>query len=73
MIYQKNLPGWERAIRAMMGLALIAGGLLGLHGGLTGYGLAAASSTLLRFGTGYSLCELDGGLIVPARLQLTGG
>lgn len=42
MLYQKNLPMWERAIRVMMmGLGLITGGLLGMHGGVAGYLVAA--------------------------------
>ena len=50
MIYQKNLPVWERAIRVMMGLGLIAGGLLGLHGGVVGYGLAAMGAMVMVTG-----------------------
>jgi hypothetical protein len=30
MLYRKNLPGWERAMRAVGGAAMIACGLLGL-------------------------------------------
>ena len=44
MFYQKNLPLWERGVRVMMGLAMAAAGVLGLHGGLAGYGLAAAGA-----------------------------
>ena len=50
MIYQKNLPGWERVIRVMMGLALIVGGLFGLHGGLLGYGLVAMGAMVILTG-----------------------
>jgi hypothetical protein len=50
MIYQKNLPVWERAIRVMMGLGLIAGGLLGLHGGVAGCGLAAMGGMVMVTG-----------------------
>lgn len=53
MIYQKNLPVWERAIRVMMGLGLIAGGLLGLHGGVAGYGLAAMGAMVMVMVTGF--------------------
>jgi hypothetical protein len=50
MIYQKNLPVWERAIRVMMGLGLIAGGLLGLHGGAAGYSLVAMGGMVMVTG-----------------------
>ena len=49
MIYQKNLPVWERAIRVMIGLGLIAGGLLGLHG-VASYGLAAMGGMVVVTG-----------------------
>jgi Protein of unknown function (DUF2892) len=42
MFYVKNVPGWERAMRVVAGLAMIAGGLLGFKGELIGYILAAA-------------------------------
>ena len=41
MVYVKNVPMWERAVRVMMGAAMAAGGFFGLHGGVTGYGLVA--------------------------------
>jgi hypothetical protein len=42
MLYRKNLPGWERAMRAVGGAAMIACGLLGLPGTPIGYLIAAA-------------------------------
>ena len=50
MIYQKNLPVWERAIRVMIGLGLIAGGLVGLHGSAAGYGLAVMGGMVMVTG-----------------------
>jgi Protein of unknown function (DUF2892) len=37
MFYRKNLAGWERAVRVVGGVAMIAGGLLGLSGTPIGY------------------------------------
>jgi Protein of unknown function (DUF2892) len=37
MLYRKNLRGWERAVRVVGGVAMIAGGLLGLSGMPIGY------------------------------------
>ena len=41
MFYQKNLPGWERAVRVVGGAGMIACGLLGLPLPI-GYLVAAA-------------------------------
>lgn len=32
MLYRKNLPNWERAVRTILGVAMIAYGLFGLPG-----------------------------------------
>jgi len=32
MFYRKNLPGWERAMRTIGGVVLVAYGLLGMPG-----------------------------------------
>ena len=32
MFYRKNLPGWERAMRTVGGVVMIASGLLGMPG-----------------------------------------
>jgi hypothetical protein len=42
MFYTKNLPAWERALRVIAGLAMIACGLLGLPGTMIGYVVAGA-------------------------------
>ena len=42
MFYRKNLPGWERAMRVVGGVVMIACGLLGLAGTPIGYLIAAA-------------------------------
>ncbi len=44
MLYEKNLPLWERALRVLAALALIAGGLLGLPGTALGWFLAASGA-----------------------------
>jgi len=50
MLYQKNLPGWERVLRVMMGGAMIAAGVIGLHGGVMGYGLAGMGGMVIITG-----------------------
>ena len=50
MFYQKNLPVWERGIRVAMGFGLGAGGLIGLHGGALGYGVAAMGGIVVLTG-----------------------
>lgn len=40
MIYQTNLPGWERGVRLFAGAAMIACGLIGPRGLPVGYLLA---------------------------------
>lgn len=42
MFYRKNLPGWERAMRAIGGIVMIACGLFGLQGLPVGYLIAGA-------------------------------
>ena len=41
MFYRKNLPGWERAMRMIGGVAMIAYGLLGMPGLLSTPGAMA--------------------------------
>jgi hypothetical protein len=36
MFYRKNLPGWERAVRSVGGVVMIAYGLLGMPGSMPG-------------------------------------
>jgi hypothetical protein len=42
MFYRKNLPGWERAMRAVGGVVMVACGLFGLSGMPIGYLIAGA-------------------------------
>jgi hypothetical protein len=50
MFYRKNLPGWERAVRLLGGVAVIANGLLGHSGMPMGYLIAGAGVVLLMTG-----------------------
>ena len=50
MFYVKNVPGWERGLRVVAGLLMIACGLIGLTGLLVGYLVAAAGVTTLLTG-----------------------
>ena len=50
MFYRKNLPGWERAVRVLGGMAVIARGLLGYSDMPTGYLIAGAGVVLLMTG-----------------------
>ena len=54
MLYVKNVPGWERAIRLLMGVALIAASVAYFGSTMTGWvvgiaGAIAAMSGLLGF------------------------
>jgi hypothetical protein len=40
MFYRKNLPGWERAMRTIGGVGMIAYGLLSMPGTMAGYLIA---------------------------------
>jgi hypothetical protein len=42
MFYRKNLAGWERALRAAAGVAMVGCGLVALQGLAVGYLIAAA-------------------------------
>lgn len=50
MFYRKNLPGWERAMRVVLGVAMIAGGLLTLPGMPVGYLVAGAGAVAIVTG-----------------------
>jgi hypothetical protein len=50
MLYVKNVPGWERAVRVVAGLAMIACGLFGLKGLPIGYLIAAVGAVTLLTG-----------------------
>jgi hypothetical protein len=44
MLYQKNLPGWERALRVLGAVAMIAFGLAGPVGAALGWLLVASGA-----------------------------
>jgi hypothetical protein len=55
MFYRKNLPGWERAMRAVGGAVMIAYGLFGMSGLLSMPGLPGMSGAMAGYlvaGTG---------------------
>ena len=50
MFYRKNLPGWERAMRVIAGIAMIAWGLLGFPGMPLGYVIASGGVVAILTG-----------------------
>jgi hypothetical protein len=53
MFYRKNLPGWERAMRSVGGVVMIAYGLLGmpgLPGTMAGYLIAGTGAVAILTG-----------------------
>jgi Inner membrane protein YgaP-like, transmembrane domain len=50
MFYRKNLPGWERAVRAIGGVGMIAYGLIGMSGTTAGYVIAGAGVVAIATG-----------------------
>ena len=55
MFYRKNLPGWERAVRTIGGVVMIAYGLFGMPGLLGMPGLPSMPGTMAGYliaGTG---------------------
>jgi hypothetical protein len=56
MFYRKNLPGWERAMRSVGGVVMIAygllgmPGLLGMHGTMAGYVIAGTGAVAILTG-----------------------
>lgn len=51
MLYAKNLPGWERVVRTIGGVGMIAVGLIGLSGTTAGY--LIAGSGVVAMATGF--------------------
>ena len=51
MFYRKNLPGWERAMRTIGGVAMIAYGLIGMAGTMAGYLIAGAGVVAILTGS----------------------
>ena len=64
----KNVPAWERVIRVLMGVGMIAGGLLMWPGAWMGYVAAAAGAMMM--GTGMMgfcpMCAI-GGRTLPGK------
>ncbi|WP_213288077.1 DUF2892 domain-containing protein [Bradyrhizobium sp. sGM-13] len=50
MFYRKNLPGWERAMRTIGGVVMIAYGFLGMPGTMAGYLIAATGAVAIATG-----------------------
>jgi hypothetical protein len=50
MFYRKNLPGWERAMRTIGGVVMIAYGLLGMPGTMAGYLIAGTGAIAIATG-----------------------
>ena len=57
MFYRKNLPGWERAMRVIAGVAVIAWGLIGFPGAPLGYVIAAGGAVAILTGF-FGLCPM---------------
>jgi len=72
MLYVKNVPGWERAVRVVAGLAMIACGLLGLSGLVIGYAIAGVGvSTLLTGFIGFCpMCAMAGRRLDAANVRV---
>lgn len=71
MVYMKNVPGWERALRVLAGLAMIAYGLGGLPGSGAGYLLAGAGAGAVLSGFfGFCpMCALAGRRLKAPRAE----
>jgi Protein of unknown function (DUF2892) len=50
MIFRKNLPGWERTMRVVLGAIMIGCGLVGLPAGPLGYAIAAGGAIAIITG-----------------------
>ena len=62
MLYRKNLPGWERAVRVVAGLLVIAIGLFWMRGSMMLYVLGAMGVMAAMTGfIGYCpMCSIAG-------------
>lgn len=49
-LYKKNLPVWERSVRTLAGLAMIAVGIYYLRASLIGYLLDASGVSMIAMG-----------------------
>ncbi len=50
MFYRKNLPGWERAMRVVGGVVMIAYGLVAMPATAAGYLIAATGALTIATG-----------------------
>jgi hypothetical protein len=50
MFYRKNLPSWERAMRVVGGVAMIAYGLVAMPATAAGYLIAATGAVAIATG-----------------------
>ena len=50
MFYRKNLPGWERTMRVVGGVVMIAYGLMAMSGMTAGYLIAATGAVAIATG-----------------------
>jgi hypothetical protein len=67
MFYRKNLPGWERAMRTIGGVVMIAYGLFGMPGTMAGYLIAGTGAVAILTGSlGFLPMWAVGGRRVPA-------
>jgi DUF2892 family protein len=57
MFYRKNLPGWERAMRAIAGVAMIGYGLFGMLGAMAGY-LIAGTGVVAALTAFFGFCPM---------------
>ena len=57
MFYRKNLPGWERAMRTIGGVAMIGNGLSGMPGTMAGYLIAGAGAIAILTGS-FGFCPM---------------
>ena len=67
MFYRKNLPVWERALRVIAGLSLIAWGWLGSPALPPGHAIAASGAVILTGFFGFRpMCAMVGRKLPPA-------
>lgn len=57
MFYRKNLPGWERAMRAVGGIMMIAYGRMAMSGAMPGYLLVGTGVVAIATGI-FGFCPM---------------
>ena len=62
MLFNRNIPSWERALRIIAGIAMAAAGFVWFSASLLGWGIAGSGIILLATGfTGYCpACAIAG-------------